>query len=239
VYREACEESIGGPHHVRPAHGHGRSGSGERAGQRRDSLHRDTGDARHLLGAVVAHHERSIAISCPTARVGEVLETGDALRHEPIVNQLISYQHVGDAERERGVCARPDAHPLLGRRGGAGEARVHLDEAGTSSLVGTTTSEGRERLDRRPPRFEQWGTEREHETGSIEVIARRTRDAVCQSHDRIGSVGVLVAHVVGGAERTEELSPHIHHRAGAVARKQGQRLRPPRLTDGSEALDDQ
>ncbi len=145
----------------------------------------------------MAHDQGAVALPRLTSGVPEVLEARDVLGQEFGVDQLVADQHVGDAEREcRVVGPRPDADPFLRARCGPGESRIYLDKLRTLAPCTARVAEGSERLERGPPGLEQRRPEREHELRALEVVARAARDPVHELQDRVGSVFVVVGHVV-------------------------------------------
>ncbi len=161
------------------------------------------------------------------------------LRKKVDVHQLVSDQHVGDPQREGGVRPRANPNPLLRPSRRAREACVHLHEP-RPPLVGVVgIGEGDKRLERRPPRFEQRSAEGEDEVGSAEVVAGLAGDPVHGGHDRGQAVVIGIGHVIGRADRTEELCPEFLHRARAIARHQRHAFGPPGFAQRSHAIRDQ
>ncbi len=131
---------------------------------------------------------------------------------------------------------RPNADPLLRARGGPRKARVHLNEPRPPVFPISTTGEGHECLQRRPPRLEHRRAEREHILSPFQVVARATRDAVHQAHDDVGPVEICVIDVVRCTERLQKLTPEILDCPRAVAGHQGQCLWAPGCPKLMQAL---
>src|SRR5664279_1035578 len=219
---------------------HAAAGPGELPRDPEDDVDRDSGLAGHPLEAVMTLQERSQAGPDTALGVMRLLEAKRPREHEVPVVEVLRNDHAREAEGENPPGAGAHGDPFVGRGRGDGEPRLDVDELSPPPHTALAElSVGPRHVDRRAPGFQQRAAQGEHVVGGLDVVRRRSSDALAREESQRGCLLAPVeGHVVGRAECLHEAARHPEPDAPMTAADQDERLGTFRFAERAETAGD-